>query len=168
MIELLVIYCKLEIKSSMRIPRGKENDNMIATRIMNLMWITLENNDTYMLHVLLKMVRDKCFTKRQRDIFGPMFRKLLTTRNPRECTDLEYVCLILAYKTWKRLLYMNEKKEISDMCARLVKQPAGFARCYRRYRFLPPVPPDATLHEFLITTMFDVPQTVQVNWFQFG
>lgn len=74
MIELLVIYCKLEIKSSIRSERGQENDNMIATRIMNLMWITLENNETNMMLVLLKMVRDKCFTQRQRDIFGPIFK----------------------------------------------------------------------------------------------
>ncbi|GLV33779.1 hypothetical protein CBL_11334 [Carabus blaptoides fortunei] len=159
MSKLMPLYCQFEMKSANRLHRGKETDGMICMRIMNALWVYFAGNKEHIIHVLLRVQN---YSRKYKDIFDPIFRKMLVTNKPnRTYTDLEYIRNLLAFKLWKRLYFRHDKKAISDLALTELVPPQSFIMNYRKYKFLPCYANKSDVNNFLVTVLFDLDAAIR-------
>lgn len=90
------------------------------------------------------------------------FRKLLLNQKGKNLTELEYIRNVFAFKLWKRLYGIEEKKAISEMALTELLPPKTLSKNYRNYKFLPQNINSSDIHNVLITAMFDIQIAIKV------
>lgn len=90
------------------------------------------------------------------------FRKLLLNQKGKNLTELEYIRNVFAFKLWKRLYGVEEKKAISEMALCELSAPKTLTKNYWNYKFLPQNINPVDIHNVLITAMFDIQIAIKV------
>ncbi|XP_071444706.1 uncharacterized protein [Hetaerina americana] len=99
---LVSMFMDMEIKASLR---GKESLKKVASRLTSSLYIFLDNSEEHMLDAILMT---KFVHKNYRDIWHPLFEKLLDNIRPNRMNDLMYVRCLLTFKLWKKIFPYGE------------------------------------------------------------